>query len=402
MAHVLVFELPGGNDFDVLEAIRAGRRMSSRFDIANAPDEATDVGFMIAAITYGRRWLGLTAPNPAVGCVIVKDGVIVARGATMPGGRPHAETEALREAGERAKGATLYVSLEPCSHYGVTAPCADAIVHGGLARVVSALEDPDVRVAGRGHAKIVEAGIGLRTGVGVLEARRGNLGHILRITEGRPMVTVKLAQTFDGYAAGGAHDPRLMITGAPANGRVQVMRAMHDAIMVGVGTVLADDPLLTVRLPGLETRKPLRIVLDSQLRTPLASRLVATAKEHRTLVICADTAPASAQAALEALGVEVLRVASGRLDPLAALKALGQRGITRVFCEGGPTIASELILRRLADEVALFTAPKPVGGQGMPVLSPQARSLLDIGSNFHVLEEGHAGLDNYRHLERVF
>ena len=379
--------------------------MISRFDIGAAPGEKTDAVFMAAAIAFGRRWLGLTAPNPAVGCVIVKDGVIVARGATMPGGRPHAETEALREAGERARGATLYVSLEPCSHYGVTAPCADAIVHSGLVRVVSALEDPDVRVAGRGHAKIVEAGIGLRTGVGVLEARRANLGHILRITEGRPMVTLKLAQTLDGYAAGGAHDPRLMITGAPANGRVQVMRAMHDAIMVGVGTVLADDPLLTVRLPGLESRKPLRVVLDTHLRIPLGSRLVATAKDHRTLVVCAQDAPAPAQAALEAAGVEVLRVvrdAAGRLDPLAALKALGARGITRVFCEGGPTVASALILRGLADEVALFTAPKPFGGKGVPALSTHARSLLDLGSNFRVLEEGHAGLDSFRHLERVF
>ncbi len=379
--------------------------MSSRFDIDAAPDEATDAGFMAAAITYGRRWLGLTAPNPAVGCVIVRDGVIVARGATMPGGRPHAETEALREAGERAKGATLYVSLEPCSHYGVTAPCADAIVNAGLVRVVSALEDPDVRVAGRGHAKIVEAGIGLRTGVGVLEARRGNLGHIMRITAGRPMVTLKLAQTFDGFAAGGAHDPRLMITGASANGRVQIMRAMHDAIMVGVGTLVADDPLLTVRLPGLESRKPLRIVLDSQLRTPLASRLAVTAKDHRTLVICAEDAPVSAQSALESLGVEVLRVtreASGRLDLHAALQALGKRGITRVLSEGGPMVASELILRGLADEVALFTAPKPFGGQGAPALSQEARRALETESKFRLLEEGHAGVDRFAHLERVF
>ncbi len=379
--------------------------MSSRFDINSAPDEATDAGFMAAAVSYGRRWLGLTAPNPAVGCVIVKDGVIVARGATMPGGRPHAETEALREAGERAKGATLYVSLEPCSHYGVTAPCADAIVNAGLVRVVSALEDPDVRVAGRGHAKIVEAGIGLRTGVGVLEARRGNLGHIMRITEGRPMVTLKLAQTLDGFAAGGAHDPRLMITGAPANGRVQVMRAMHDAIMVGVGTVLADDPLLTVRLPGLEARKPLRIVLDTQLRLPLGSRLAATAKEHRTLVICAQDAPVSAQSALEGLGVEVLRVArspAGHLDLHEALRALGKRGITRVLSEGGPMVASELILRGLADEVALFTAPKPFGGQGVPALSQEARRALDIEANFRLIEQGHAGPDRFAHLERVF
>jgi diaminohydroxyphosphoribosylaminopyrimidine deaminase/5-amino-6-(5-phosphoribosylamino)uracil reductase len=239
----------------------------------------------------------------------------------------------------------------------------------------------------------------------VLEARRGNLGHIMRITEGRPMVTLKLAQTLDGFASGGAHDHRLMITGAAANGRVQVMRAMHDAIMVGVGTVLADDPLLTVRLPGLEARKPLRVVLDSRLRLPLASRLAATAKQWRTLVICAEDAPASAQAALEALGLEVLRVAcdaAGRLDPLAALKALGKRGVTRVFSEGGPTVASDFILRRLADEVVLFTAPKPFGGEGVPALSPQARRALDTGSGFRILEEGHAGPDHFRHLERVF
>ena len=378
--------------------------MSSRFDIDNAPDEATDAGFMAAAIAYGRRWLGLTAPNPAVGCVIVKDGVIVARGATMPGGRPHAETEALREAGERAKGATLYVSLEPCSHYGVTAPCADAIVTAGLARVVSALEDPDIRVAGRGHAKIVEAGIGLRTGVGVIEARRANLGHVMRITEGRPMVSVKLAQTRDGFAAGGAHDPRLMITGAAANGRVQVMRAMHDAIMVGVGTVLADDPLLTVRLPGLEARKPLRIVLDTHLRTPIASRLVATAKEHRTLVICSDEAPVAAASALEGQGVEVLRVArgaSGRLDLRQALRALGKRGITRVLSEGGPMVASELILNGLADEVALFTAPKPFGGQGVPALSVEARRALEAEARFRRIEEGQAGADRFVCFERI-
>ena len=378
--------------------------MSSRFDFYTAPDHATDAAFMAAAIAYGRRGLGITAPNPAVGCVIVKDGVIVGRGATMPSGRPHAETEALRDAGERARGATLYVSLEPCSHYGVTAPCADAIIHGGLARVVSALEDPDVRVAGRGHAKIVEAGIGLLTGIGALDARRANLGHILRVTEGRPMVTLKLAQTSDGFAAGGEHDPRLMITGAAANGRVQVMRAMHDAIMVGVGTVLADDPLLTVRAPGLEGRRPLRVVLDSRLRLPLRSRLVATAAERRTLVIAGETAPAAAQAALEAAGLEVLRVAcarSGRLDLQAALKALGQRGITRVFSEGGPTVAGDLLARRLADEVVIFTSPKPFGRPGVPMLSVEARRLLDSGEAYRSIEEGRSGTDHFRHLERM-
>ena len=183
--------------------------MSRRFDPDAPLDERTDAAFMAAAIAYGRRGLGLTAPNPAVGCLIVRDGVIVGRGATQQGGRPHAETEAIRDAGEKARGATLYVSLEPCSHHGVTPPCAEAIVAAGLARVVSAIEDPDRRVAGRGHAKIVEAGIGLLVGVGAREARRLTLGHILRVTEGRPMTTLKLAETADGYAAGDA----LVVTG---------------------------------------------------------------------------------------------------------------------------------------------------------------------------------------------
>ena len=257
--------------------------MTSRFDRDETPDDLRDATFMAAAINYGRRGLGVTAPNPAVGCVIVKDGVIISRGATQPGGRPHAETEALRDAGEAARGATLYVSLEPCSHFGVTGPCAHAIVQAGVARVVSAIEDPDIRVAGRGHAMIVEAGIGLRVGVGAREARRANLGHITRVTQGRPMVTLKLAQTANGLA--GVPSQRLLITDEAANGRVQMMRAMHDAVMVGIGTVLADDPLLTVRLSGLEQRKPLRVVIDSKLRLPLSSKLVATAKDHPVLVI---------------------------------------------------------------------------------------------------------------------
>ena len=378
--------------------------MSSRFEPDGSAVPGSDVAFMSAAVAYGRRGLGLTAPNPAVGCVIVRDGVIVGRGATMPGGRPHAETEALRDASERARGATLYVSLEPCSHYGVTPPCADAIVKAGLARVVSALEDPDVRVAGRGHGKIVAAGIGLLTGVGSRAARRGNLGHILRVTEGRPMVTLKLAETANGLAAGGLHDPRLMITGAAANGRVQVMRAMHDAIMVGVGTAVADDPLLTVRAPGLEERRPLRIVLDSRLRLPLRSRLVATAGERKLLVVASEDASRSAQSALEAAGVEVVRVArgtAGDLDLTAALKVLGQRGITRVFAEGGPTVASRLLEQGLADEVVLFSAPKPFGGDGVPLLAPEARSLLEGGVDYRIVEQGLAGLDRFRHFERV-
>ena len=313
--------------------------MSRRFDPDAPLDERTDAAFMAAAIAYGRRGLGLTAPNPAVGCLIVRDGVIVGRGATQQGGRPHAETEAIRDAGEKARGATLYVSLEPCSHHGVTPPCAEAIVAAGLARVVSAIEDPDRRVAGRGHAKIVEAGIGLLVGVGAREARRLTLGHILRVTEGRPMTTLKLAETADGYAAGDAHDPRLRITGQAADGRVQIMRATHDAIMVGVGTALADDPLLTVRAPGLTDRRPLRVVLDTRLRLPTTSRLAATARAWRTLVVAGPDADARAEGALAEAGVEVLRVAlgaGGHIDLGLALKALSDAGQKRFLFAASP------------------------------------------------------------------
>lgn len=224
-----------------------------------------DEAFMAAAIALGRRELGATAPNPSVGALVVRDGVIVGRGWTRAGGRPHAETEALRDAGEQARGATLYVSLEPCSHHGVTPPCAIAIVAAGVAQVVSALDDPDPRVAGRGHALLREAGIAVTTGVLSEAALRANLGHILRVTEGRPMVTLKLAETADGFAADAVGRPRLMITGPAAGNVVQNMRATHDAIMIGSGTAHADDPRLDVRLPGLAGRRPLRVVLDTRI-----------------------------------------------------------------------------------------------------------------------------------------
>ena len=227
-----------------------------------------DERWMAAALRFGRRNFGLTAPNPCVAALIVNDDVLVGRGVTAPGGRPHAEAVALAEAGEAARGATIYVTLEPCSHSGVTPPCAEAIVAAGLARVVAALEDPDARVAGQGFAKLREAGVAVEVGVGEAQARRDHRGHILRATVGRPMVTLKLALTADGYAAGDEHDPRLAITGEAANGAVQVMRSLNDAIMIGVGTACDDDPLLTIRLPGV-AQTPLRVVLDSRLELPL-------------------------------------------------------------------------------------------------------------------------------------
>ena len=253
---------------------------------------------MEAALNLGSRSLGLAAPNPAVGAILVKDGAVVGRGATAPGGRPHAERIAIAEAGEAARGATLYVTLEPCSHFGVSPPCVDAIIAAGVARVVSAMEDPNPLVGGQGHARLRAAGIAVSVGAGAAQARRDHLGHILRVTAGRPCVTLKLAETADGFASAGANDARLRITGPIADLRVQVMRSTHEAIMVGVETALVDDPALTVRLPGLD-RKPLRVVLDTHLRLPERSRVAATAAEIPTLVIAGAAAPDEAARRLE-------------------------------------------------------------------------------------------------------
>jgi diaminohydroxyphosphoribosylaminopyrimidine deaminase/5-amino-6-(5-phosphoribosylamino)uracil reductase len=371
----------------------------------DAERDAADTRFMSAAIAYARRGLGVTAPNPAVGSIIVKDGVIIGRGATQPGGRPHAETVALADAAEAARGATLYVTLEPCSHHGVTGPCAHAIVKAGVTRVVSAIEDPDPRVAGKGHAILREAGIDVRVGVGAEAARRGNLGHILRVAQGRPMVTLKLAETADGFAAGaGAHDARLMITGQAANNRVQIMRALHDAIMIGAGTALGDDPLLTVRLPGLGKRSPLRVVLDTHLRLPLRSRLVATAGERPVLVIAGEGASATARMALEDQGVMVEIAplgANGHIDLPSALSLLAQRGVTRVFSEGGPLVAAALIEAGLVDDVFIIRGEKPFGRPGLPALDPVSRARLADPLRFRAVDPVQLGADRLAHYERI-
>lgn len=369
----------------------------------SAPALRLDEDYMRAALALGRRGLGRTAENPAVGALVVREGVIVGQGWTKDGGRPHAERVALDAAGDRARGATLYVTLEPCSHHGKTPPCADGIVAAGVARVVSALEDPDPRVAGRGHAILRAAGVEVTTDVCAGEARRANLGHILRVTEGRPMVTLKLAETLDGYAAGDEHDRRLTITSAPANARTHVLRAMHGAIMIGIGTARADDPLMTVRAPGLEDRKPLRAVLDAKLALSPRSRLAASAGETPVLAFAGPKADAARAKSLAAAGVEIAPVAlgpGGRIDLRAALAALAARHVTRVFSEGGPTIAASLIEQGLADEVVLFTGPKP-HGRGTPALEAAARATLGDPARYALAEDRMLGPDRMRRYERV-
>ena len=337
---------------------------------ADAPDAATaDRRFMELALTLGRRGLGRTWPNPAVGAVIIKDWIIVGRGWTQPSGRPHGETEALRRAGAAARGSTLYVTLEPCSHHGKTPPCADAIIAAGVARVVSALEDPNPKVAGQGHARLRAAGIAVEVGIGEAQARHDHAGHIMRITHGRPRVTLKLAVSADAKAGAAGRKP-LSITGAAARDHVHLLRAQSDAIMVGIGTVLADDPMLTCRLPGMAAYSPVRIVLDAGLRTPLTSRLALSARDVPVWLITAEQAPDLAAAELAAQGITVLRAPSidARLDLGAVLRMLAERGITRLMVEGGPTLAAAFLRADLIDEAVLLQSPTEAGTDAIDAL----------------------------------
>ena len=366
-------------------------------------DPAEDLRWMNAALNLGERSLGLAAPNPSVGAILIKDGAVVGRGVTAPGGRPHAEPIAIAEAGEAARGATLYVTLEPCSHAGKSPPCAEAIVAAGIARVVSAMEDPNPEVAGQGHARLRAAGNAVTVGPGSQQARRDHRGHIMKVTAGRPCVTLKLAETADGFASGGRHDARLRITGQIANLRVQIMRSTHEAIMVGVETALADDPAMTVRLPGLK-RKPWRVVLDTHLRLPAGSRLARSARDLPTLAICGPEAPQEAAAQLTGLGVAVERIGldgEGHVDLGQALRALARRSVTRVFSEGGPRIAARLIALGLVDDVVIITAEKPLGLPGLPALGEEARAALVDPARYRPVDSAVYGSDHLRRWERT-
>ena len=331
--------------------------------------DADDARFMQLAFTLGRRGLGNTWPNPAVGAMIVKDGVIIGRGWTQPGGRPHAEVEALRQAKKAAQGATMYVTLEPCSHQGKTPPCADAIAKAGIARVVSALEDPNPEVAGQGHARLREKGITVDIGPGADEARRAHAGHIMRVTKTRPHVTLKLAVSADDKAGLAGRKPA-PITGEAAWVRVFQMRAASDAILIGIGTVLSDNPQLTCRLPGMFERSPVRVVLDAKLTLPLSTSVVATVRDTPTWVFTSRKPSAIAEEILQQKGCQVFRVGDtdGRLDLEEVLKVLAEQGITRLMVEGGPKVAGALAVAHLIDELALLRGEKNIGATGIEAL----------------------------------
>jgi diaminohydroxyphosphoribosylaminopyrimidine deaminase/5-amino-6-(5-phosphoribosylamino)uracil reductase len=333
--------------------------------------KAADQCFMALALALGRRGQGRTWPNPAVGAIIVKDGVIVGRGWTQPGGRPHAEVEALRRAGGAARGAALYVTLEPCSHVGKSPPCADAIIAAGIGRAVSAIEDPNPEVAGQGHARLRAAGLVVDVGLCAQEAAHDHAGHFRRIRDKRPHVILKLAVSSDDKIAAAGRKP-VAISGEAAKARVHLLRAQCDAILVGIGTVLTDDPLLTCRLPGMEAQSPVRVVLDRSLRIPGTSRLVHSARKTPLWVMTSNLSDAPAAMKLGAAGARVIRVAATSappgLDLRAVLHALAEKGVTRLLVEGGSRVASSFVAAGFVDEVWLLRGPDAIGADGVAAL----------------------------------
>jgi len=355
---------------------------------------------MATALRLAARGLGRVWPNPAVGCVLVRDGRCVGRGWTQPGGRPHAETEALVRAGEAARGATAYVSLEPCAHHGKTPPCTDALLAAGVARVVTAVEDPDPRVAGAGHARLREAGVAVTEDVGRAAAEWLNEGFFRRIRDGRPLVALKLAQSLDGRIATATGESR-WITGPAARAAGHRLRAEHDAIMVGSGTALADDPALTCRLAGLEDRSPVRVVVDGRARLAPTSVLARTAAEVPTWLL---TTTGADTRALEEVGVRPIVVAAderGRVAPAAALAALGERGVTRVLVEGGAALAATLVARDLVDRLHLFTAGKLVGGDGLAAVGGFGLEALARAPRFRHIDDLACGPDRLQSWTRA-
>lgn len=340
-----------------------------------------DSEYMRHALGLAARALGRVAPNPAVGCVIVsRHGRIAGRGWTGSGGRPHAETMAIAQAGEAMRGATAYVTLEPCAHHGGTPPCADALVQSGVARVVAAIEDPDPRVNGRGIDRLRTAGIEVRTPLLEREAVALNHGFFLRIREHRPLVTLKMAASLDGRIASAGGDSR-WITGTEARRFGHLLRARHDAVLVGIETALADDPLLTCRIPGLEQDSPTRVVLDTRLRLSERSKLAQSAREVPTLVFTVSDGGSS----LSECGVEIVRVprdARGRPHVGAVLRELATRGITRLLVEGGGSIHASFLDRGFADRVEMFRAPLVLGASGQAAIDALAAISLDEAPRF--------------------
>jgi diaminohydroxyphosphoribosylaminopyrimidine deaminase/5-amino-6-(5-phosphoribosylamino)uracil reductase len=368
---------------------------------------SADEEHMRAALALAGDGLGQVAPNPSVGCIITdRHGTVVGRGATRPGGRPHAETEALAMAGGRAGHGTAYVTLEPCSHHGKTPPCCDALIAAGIARVVIACEDPDPRVNGKGIAALRAAGITVETGLLEAEALELNEGFILKVERGRPLVTLKMATSLDARIATHTGQSK-WITGPAAREATHRMRAASDAIMVGVNTVLADDPELTCRIPGMEERSPLRIIIDSRLRLPLTARVVVGARDVPTWIVCAAGGQnKDRMAVIEQQGIELIEIASddsGLPEIATVLSELGRRGITRLMVEGGSHLFASLLRADLVDRIVWYRAPIIIGGDGLPVFQALGVDSLDLAPRFerrHVEAVGEDLVETYYRSQR--
>ncbi|WP_420416866.1 bifunctional diaminohydroxyphosphoribosylaminopyrimidine deaminase/5-amino-6-(5-phosphoribosylamino)uracil reductase RibD [Pacificispira sp.] len=349
--------------------------------MAPPSDNPDDARWMRAALSLARRGLGRVAPNPAVGCVLVRDGRVVGRGWTQPGGRPHAETEALARAGAAARGATAYVTLEPCSHFGQTGPCADALIAAGISRAVVAMPDPDSRVSGRGVDRMRAAGITVDTGLLEADAARLNAGFLSHRLRGRPVVTLKLATTLDGKIATAAGESQ-WITGTEARADAHLLRMTHDAVLVGIGTALADNPALTCRLPGAPG-EGWRVVLDSMGRLPPDAALCDGTRP--TLQLVASDASEDAPGGVERIVVP--RSSGGGLDPASCLTALADKGVTRLMVEGGGAVAASFLRDGLVDRIVWYRAPFALGGDGRDGIAPiglvrlsDARQFLSVAS----------------------
>ena len=352
--------------------------------------QATDAGHMARAIELARRGLFTTDPNPRVGCVIADGERVIAEGWHEKSGLPHAEVLALAAAGEAARGATAYVTLEPCSHFGRTPPCADALVEAGIGRLVYAMKDPNPRVNGAGIARLTAAGIAVTGGVLEQESQELNPGFISRMTRGQPWVTVKLAASLDGGTAlpgGESH----WITGEAAREDVQRLRARSSAVMTGSGTVLADDPRLDVRLSGA-TRQPLRVVLDSKLRTPASARILAP--PGQALVLCTDE-DAGRASAIRSAGAEVVRLPSsgGSVDLAAALALLSDRQVNELLVECGAGLAGAFFAAGLVDELRLYIAPMLLGRGARPLADLEAPASMAERLEFSIVERQDVGKD---------
>jgi diaminohydroxyphosphoribosylaminopyrimidine deaminase / 5-amino-6-(5-phosphoribosylamino)uracil reductase len=358
------------------------------------PNHPADDRWMSLALTLGRRGLGRCWPNPAVGCVIIKDGRVIGRGWTQAGGRPHGETRALAQAGGNAVGATAYVTLEPCAHHGQTPPCATALIAAGITRVVSALEDPDPRVSGGGHAMLRAAGVAVVVGVGAAEAAFDHAGFLLTKTQTRPFLTLKLAASFDGRIATNSGESQ-WITGPQARHFSHYLRVTHDAVMIGSGTVRADDPVLTVRGFG-DIHQPVRVICDSNLGTDPGGNLGRSARDVPVWLCHGPKAAAANRAAWEATGATLIPCktdANGRLDISDALSQLAHRGLTRVFCEGGGQLAASLLAAGQVDQLISFNAGLALGAQGTPSVATLPDMPLADYPRFTLRETRKIGVD---------